>query len=759
VTGCTVENVTVSGEANVGNVVGAIAANGIIVENCTAAEPKVGGNYSDNKLVEARIGNAYYATFAAAYEAAKADETVTLVADVALAETFTIEKAITIDLGGKTVTGADGAIVFNVKAATIINNGTIKGNKSGTSSGLLDIYADLTMDGVTVETSKIIALRFKAGECTATLTDCNVTGAFKGYGGSVWNIVSGTYKASSTSISEQINGTASVSGGTFHYEIKETVCAPGYVVVDNGDGTWTVKYAPAAFVDANNNGVLDEGEAVYGNLDQVFANHKSGDVYVVLTADIVANEKVDTTANAKYYFTTNVAEGVTMDFLFADDWNYIQKASIGENITLNAKYFLGWTDIDLYGTINTTYAYFTGADVTIHEGAVLNAKTGDATVQVKDNTTLTVNGTVNTAILNVWVNVAKLIVSGKNAEVNASWIDIWDGTPSVTVENGATLDVDKIKASRGGSITVADATLLSDEIELGHNGESKGEMTITGNSTVTVSKIILTVVGSTVTGPEGLNVTTTVENSKVVYENGVYKVVGFVYVAEVNGVQYETVSEAIMAAFVGTNKEVVLLKSVEIEKVGGVSTLILYNGIILDLNGYSLTVDNFVALGTAQIIDSSNAKTGVLVAPKAGVVFNPANSQMPIWVGEGYKFASIVVNAMIDETNSSSNKLTLIFWPNFGKLNNIFANDDDKHINVSVVISWEKANGTRVSEKFTVSDALVKNVYTNGSAFSLAITGVENIKNIETYVVVESAKGVEARSQTFDYNVSDNLTE
>ena len=230
--------------------------------------------------------------------------------------------------------------------------------------------------------------------------------------------------------------------------------------------------------------MLDDGEAVYGSLEQIFANHKSGDVYVVLTADISSTAQVDTDVDAKYYFTTNVAEGVTMDLRYADNWNYIQKASIGENITVNAKHLLAWTELEVYGNIVTEYAYFMGADVLIAEGATLAAKNGEATIQVKDGADLTVNGTVETAILNVWVNDAALTVSGANAKVSAKWVDIWDGTPSVTVENGATLEGETVKASRGGSIAVADAVLTADAIVLGHSDGSVGTMTVTGTSTV-----------------------------------------------------------------------------------------------------------------------------------------------------------------------------------------------------------------------------------------------------------------------------------
>lgn len=494
----------------------------------------------------------FQTSLATAIAAAQEGNVVASLTDITLAEVLTIEKAVTIDLNGKTVTGADGAVVFDVKAATTIKNGTVKGNKGGTSDGLINLSASLTMEGVTVETSKINAFRFKAGECTATLTDCNVTGAFKGYGGSTWVINSGTYKASSTAISDQLNGTASVSGGTFHYAIEEVDCAPGYKVVANTDGTYTVEYAPVCFVDTNNNGILDDGEVVYGSLEAVFNTIKEGDVYIVLTANTEISNQVDTDADAKYYLNTNVAEGVTVNFNFnyTGDWNCVQKMSVGKNVTLNVPYrLLAWTELDVYGTINAGYLYNMGAKVNVYEGAVVNVNTGEKTIQVKSGAVLTVNGTVNTSTLNVWAGESKLNVAGANAKVNASWIDIWDGTPSVALTDGATLDVESIKASRGGAIAVTDATLDATSIELGHNGESAGVLTESGESTIT-GEIKMTATGSTVASDGGLNVTTNIADHKVVFdeENKQYKVVPKDYVAQVGDVKYESVTEAINAA-------------------------------------------------------------------------------------------------------------------------------------------------------------------------------------------------------------------
>lgn len=54
--------------------------------------------------------------------------------------------------------------------------------------------------------------------------------------------------------------------------------------------------------------------------------------------------------------------------------------------------------------------------------------------------------------------------------------------------------------------------------------------------------------GATLTAGPNLDVTTTEADSRVVYKNGVYSVEAIIYVAEVNGVKYETLAEALTAA-------------------------------------------------------------------------------------------------------------------------------------------------------------------------------------------------------------------
>ena len=111
VTGNTVDakSVTVTATTNYASVVGEVAADGVVVENNTAAEPQVGGSYETGEPVQAKIGNKYYRTLTAAIEAAQAGDVVALANDFELTKTVEIpkDKTITLDLNGKTITGTD----------------------------------------------------------------------------------------------------------------------------------------------------------------------------------------------------------------------------------------------------------------------------------------------------------------------------------------------------------------------------------------------------------------------------------------------------------------------------------------------------------------------------------------------------------------------------------------------------------------------------------------------------------------------------
>ena len=87
------------------------------------------GTYGVKAVSVAKIGTVEYATLAEAIAAAKDGDTVTLTADINTPETsYYIQKSLTIDLGGKTLTGSGYDGVFNIEgenAAVLIKNGKI----------------------------------------------------------------------------------------------------------------------------------------------------------------------------------------------------------------------------------------------------------------------------------------------------------------------------------------------------------------------------------------------------------------------------------------------------------------------------------------------------------------------------------------------------------------------------------------------------------------------------------------------------------
>lgn len=95
----------------------------------------------------AKIGDTSYPTFQAALDAASDGQTIVLVDNVALSESLTIDKAVTLDLGQKTIatSAADWALVFT-KDATV-RGGTIAAE---TGSGILAKGCTVTIDDAVV---------------------------------------------------------------------------------------------------------------------------------------------------------------------------------------------------------------------------------------------------------------------------------------------------------------------------------------------------------------------------------------------------------------------------------------------------------------------------------------------------------------------------------------------------------------------------------------------------------------------------------
>ena len=190
ITNCSVTNTTVNAESNVAYIVGELGSgNGgdVLIENCNAPQPWVGGSYATSEPFVASIGNKYYTSIAKALEVVKNGETITLVNDVTENVTLT-EKAglyYTIDGAKKAMKGN---ITINSLSDTNDNRRiTIKNinfvddsdaNVDFISSVNTNHYPRLTVEGCTFTGSGNngdVALRLKSSH-SVVIKDCTGTG-------------------------------------------------------------------------------------------------------------------------------------------------------------------------------------------------------------------------------------------------------------------------------------------------------------------------------------------------------------------------------------------------------------------------------------------------------------------------------------------------------------------------------------------------------------------------------------------------------
>ncbi|MBO5904958.1 MAG: hypothetical protein J6Q84_00910 [Kiritimatiellae bacterium] len=225
-----------------------VMANGVDVTSDRNAKLEWEGNtlyYKQDSQNAAKIGNTEYATLGAAVEAATDGATITVLNDCTADTACVIaNKALTIDLNGKTVTGnAYPVIRIQNDASVIVKNGTITnndyvfvlGSSDKTSAGYLEIQSGNYTGVTTVASVTKGTLKIKGGTFAVDMVDYGAT--------YLLNCYDANYK----------NGTAKieVTGGTFKgfnpanntAEGPNTnFCKEGYTAKEV-DGAWVVEKA------------------------------------------------------------------------------------------------------------------------------------------------------------------------------------------------------------------------------------------------------------------------------------------------------------------------------------------------------------------------------------------------------------------------------------------------------------------------------------------------------------------------------------
>ncbi len=206
-------------------------ADGVTADNVTVATP----------VYVAKIGDVEYTSLQEAIEAAQADETVTLLADVTTADGVVItDKNLTIDLNGKTYTTTEGASTnnrnFKIEGTSVvtIKNGTMvaAGDYSSGAYGTVrtEGSANVTLEGLKLYNYRGNGLNIKA--CAGTTVTVKDTEIYANYGGGIESAggtieianvkveQKGMYTAPYNSMAISVNGggKVTVNSGTFSTE-------------------------------------------------------------------------------------------------------------------------------------------------------------------------------------------------------------------------------------------------------------------------------------------------------------------------------------------------------------------------------------------------------------------------------------------------------------------------------------------------------------------------------------------------------------
>ena len=400
------------------------------------------GTYGVKAVPVAKIGTVEYATLAEAIAAAKDGDTVTLTADINTPETsYYIQKSLTIDLGGKMLTGSGYDGVFNIEgenAAVLIKNGKIVAVEQTGTAGkyTMAVWACAAGCEVTLEdldvSQQITHTDDKQMDMIYTSKGTIIinSGRFES-GTSAWtlNCKDSAYKAGTAKII--------VNGGTFvGYDPRNNTAegagtsfvAPGVGINKDENGSFTaVPDMAAQLVDADGNSV-----AAYAGHYDAIAAAKDGEK-VILLSD--RKNFVTNTINANITIDLNgktLSLGNNNPFFRTNGEVTIQNGTIDSNVAC--------VIVNAYNKLTLKNVKITG--VTGNNGKNLVNVCSNAEVTIDKDTVLTASGSNGAAVfigqdadakytLNVYGKVIQesksFAISGNGSYKGTTTINIYDG--------------------------------------------------------------------------------------------------------------------------------------------------------------------------------------------------------------------------------------------------------------------------------------------------------------------------------------------
>ena len=400
----------------------------------------------------AAVGDEGYESLAEAIAAAKDGETVTLLADIT--EDVTIDKSITLDLGGKTLTNTSTG-----KATISVGNGAIVTVKNGNVIGGTSYYnievvknskANLTLTDVTA-TAGNTGSSMIDNWGTLTITSGEYFGGLnvvKSEEGSTLEISGGKFTldhaTSGYTATIFVYGDTTISGGEFiqsvtstgrwnHPQVVATGVVEGYTAITRiTGGTFTNKKSGEQIFRGVGKGTSDNFEVSGGTFNMKISEEycaagfiptKNADgTYGVKVGSYVAevgSTKYETLADA----VRLAAKGKTITLLADVEQN--SQLTINKNIILDLNGKTIKNTADIWNNDGSTVAILSieaGSKVTITGNGTIDAKADDCyTINVVDGDLTIENGTFYGNVSVVQVVKGSLSVKGGSFDLHQKW--------------------------------------------------------------------------------------------------------------------------------------------------------------------------------------------------------------------------------------------------------------------------------------------------------------------------------------------------
>ena len=435
--------------------------------NATAgnADSKMFENWDSFEFGIAKINDVVYKTLKEAITAANEGDTVTLINDVQ--ENIVIDKNITLDLGGKTITNTNASgeatILINKDVSVTVKNGSVVG---GTNS-----YYNIKNDG------------------TATFDDVNATAGnvdssmFDNWGSLTIN--SGNYIGGLNVIKSEEGSKLEINGGYFElqkylpYKYTGVILSSGITTINNGKfvNNASGKWCYAKVIVAN---MMDGYDSHVTINDGTFVDNNKSTSASILHGITPATSANFTVRGGKY--NKKISEGFletgfTCPNTKKDGMYVIEKKPV--IATIGDIEYYSFQDAIANAKDGDTIKLL--ANVSLSKGVALDK---NITLDLGEKTIKAKNKYVFDIYSNVVIKNGTVISSGFKSNSGTIWLN---KNASLLVEKDATIEV---KSNDGVSSFVIALYKDCDGASLNVNGTLKGENGVTVNGNILANNTV-----------------------------------------------------------------------------------------------------------------------------------------------------------------------------------------------------------------------------------------------------------------------------